>query len=182
VRLNALSKEIATIRFQTVPSLLKESIFWECVFAILRERLVEHNAKFQSETLEAHDAEVGESRSNGHRQSNSDSILRSLRAQVAVKDKEIAELHSQVVNLQTALQEKPISHVGTWMMDKDSHEFLQFPDEVKHNMRKEKQRRLLQVQQDMKFILDSDSIEHSNGHWTCCGDKEYHSRCPKGDR
>jgi hypothetical protein len=175
VRLNRLSSELATLRFQTVPSVLKEPVFWECVFEILRERLVEHNAKFETKT-------TGALQSNGYQPSNTDTLVKSLQAQLAVKEQTIAELQSQVENLQIALQKTPIHHVGKWMMDKDSQEFIQYPEEVKENMRKEKQRRLLQVQQDMKFILDSDSIEHSNGHWTCCGDTEYHSSCPKTDR
>eukprot|EP00980_Cylindrotheca_fusiformis_P022641 scaffold9523_cov103-Cylindrotheca_fusiformis.AAC.18 len=64
-------------------------------------------------------------------------------------------------------------HTGEWIMDKDSQEFLQYPEEIKTNMRKEKQRRLDQVQKEMKFILDSDNIEDTNGHWTCCGANSY---------
>jgi len=198
MRLNTLSKEIASLRFQLVPSLVKEPMFWEGVFAILRERLVEHNASFQLQSMEEGDdeeteeyeeeKEEGLSTTNGGRvqghppnDADTDRLVRSLRAQMAAKDQQIVELQSQIETLQkTGLsQTTSTKHVGKWMMDKDSEEFLQFPDEIKENMRKEKQRRLKQVQQDMKFILDSDSIEHSNGYWTCCDRKEYLTSCPK---
>lgn len=181
VRLNHLCPELAKLRFQMVPSLLKEPIFWESVFTILRERLVEHNAKFQLQRLEAEDANGGggSTSSNGQPSAQNDALVKALRDQLAAKEKEIVELQNQVAMFQAALANEPITHVGTWVMDKDSQEFLDYPEEVKENMRKEKQRRLRQVQQDMNFILDSDSIEHSNGHWSCCGGKDYHASCPK---
>ena len=181
VRLNALSKELATLRFQVVPSLLKEAIFWEGIFSILKERLVEHNAKFQLQNLETEGHATVSSQVNGHPppQPHSDHLVISLRAQLAAKDKQIAELEKQLGDLRSVSQEKAVTHTGTWVMHKDSQEFLQFPDEVKVNMRKEKQRRLRQVQQDMEFILDSDNIEDSKGYWTCCGHKEYRTICRK---
>ena len=69
------------------------------------------------------------------------------------------------------------NHKGAWKMDKDSQEFLTYPDEVKESLRAEKQRRLQQVQQEMKFILDSDEVHHSNGKWECCGQPKYHASC-----
>ena len=181
VRLNALSKDVAKLRFQLVPSLLKEAIFWESVFSILKERLVEHNARYQLQNTETEGDESVASHMNGHPPppSNSDHLVQSLQAQLAVKDKKIADLQNQLEYLRSVPQEKPVTHAGTWMMHTDSQEFLQFPDEVKANMRKEKQRRLRQVQQDMEFILDSDHIEDSKGYWTCCGHKEYRTNCPK---
>lgn len=68
-------------------------------------------------------------------------------------------------------------HKGSWAMDADSQEFLKYPDEVKESLRSEKQRRLQQVHKEMKFILDSDAVHHSNGKWDCCGEPTYHASC-----
>jgi hypothetical protein len=70
-------------------------------------------------------------------------------------------------------------HIGQWVMDQDSKDFLEFPDELKDNLRMEKQKRLEEVEQQMKFILNSDDIQDSNGHWDCCGQAKYNSTCSK---
>ena len=62
---------------------------------------------------------------------------------------------------------------GKWIMDQDSIEFLNYPDELKTNMRNEKLKRLNTVREEMKFILDTDNIEDSNGHWSCCNSTTY---------
>lgn len=69
------------------------------------------------------------------------------------------------------------SHRGSWRMDPDSKEFLNYPPEIKENLRAEKQRRLQQVQKEMKFILDSDEIHDTHGKWDCCGARNYHASC-----
>ena len=115
--------------------------------------------------------------------------------QVQIQKVQIAKLQRQVQQLQAALAAASTSssqqsdtstksntksksnHKGTWKMDPDSQEFLQYPDEVKDSLRKEKQRRLQQVHKEMKFILDSDEIHHTNGKWECCGEPKYHASC-----
>lgn len=178
VQINRLSKELATLRFSMVPSRLKEPIFWESVFAILNERLAEHNSNFEP-SMELDEADGASGKSNGYvhqrpsttkvstsfpdDEEDSSSLVSDLKRQIAAKDKKIAALQRQVEEFQALTQ--ATSHRGEWVMDKDSREFLSYPAEVKENMRKEKQKRLRQVQQDMKFILDSDNIEDSNGQW-----------------
>jgi len=212
VRLNTLSKELAKLRFSIVPSRIKEPVFWESVFTILKERLVEHNAKFKWNEVEANSA-AQPAVTNGYRHPNrhpssptkasssfpddevehSKSVVasESLKSQLAAKDFQIAALQRQVQDLQAALESTGtpqtvtvtvIGHHGTWIMDQDSQDFLSYPEEVKENMRREKQKRLKQVQQDMQFILDSDRPEDSNGHWQCCGETLYHSTCPKAKK
>ena len=195
VHINRLSKELANLRFSLVPSRLKEPVFWESVFAILNERLDEHNAQYES-SMEVDDVDqrTGSSgQSNGHDRArpsptkvstsfpddeeDSASLVSDLKRQLAAKDKQIAALRRQVEEYK-ALTEAT-GHRGEWVMDKDSKDFLSYPAEVKENMRKEKQKRLRQVQQDMKFILDSDNVEDSNGHWACCGQTAYRSKCSK---
>lgn len=79
-------------------------------------------------------------------------------------------------------EEPPPPHNGKWIMAKDSKEFLEYPEEVKSNMRGEKQRRLRQMRNDMKFILDSDNIADTNGHWDCCGAQSYQASCGFGQQ
>ena len=187
-----------------VPSRVKEPVFWECIFTILRERLVEHNAKFKLTEMEEsqplNDSSTSAAKvTNGYHHAHPPAptkasssfpddeiyteLLRvdphTLQGQIAAKDLQIAALQRQVEELEAALHVKPIGHKGEWVMDKDSQDFITYPEEVKDNMRREKQKRLQQVQQDMKFILDSDKVEDSNGHWGCCGEPTYNSKCSK---
>lgn len=119
--------------------------------------------------------------------------------ELARKDAEIAELKLKLKEVQETLLDvaklpsgppasAPVQmngssnkchHRGQWMMHKDSEEFLSYPNEVKQAMRAEKQRRLRQVQEEMKFILNSDNIEDTHGEWDCCGATEYHADCTR---
>jgi hypothetical protein len=63
-------------------------------------------------------------------------------------------------------------------MDQDSIDFLSYPPELKDNLRSEKRKRLEEVKAQMRFILDSDDVQDSNGRWSCCGQTEYHPTCP----
>ncbi len=65
-------------------------------------------------------------------------------------------------------------HTGEWVMDQDSIDFLAYPPELKDNLRMEKRKRLQEVKAQMKFILDSDKVEDTNGRWSCCGQTEYY--------
>lgn len=64
-------------------------------------------------------------------------------------------------------------HTGEWVMDKDSKDFWALDEELKNNLRSEKQKRLNEVQSQMKFILESDDISTSQGAWSCCQSPEY---------
>ncbi|KAL7545330.1 hypothetical protein ACHAWF_008679 [Thalassiosira exigua] len=68
-------------------------------------------------------------------------------------------------------------HSGTWEMHQDCKEFLKLDDHLKENLRKEKEKRLKEVLDQMKFILDTDYIKDSYGKWTCCGKEEYNADC-----
>ncbi len=200
VRLNELSKELARLRFSMVPSRVKEPLFWESIFMILRERLDEHNAKFQSTEVETDQRQTSPIQTNGYHHNHhhppssptkasssfpddeveSSMLVNDLKDQLAAKDIQIAALQRELEALKD--QGRPVGHIGEWIMDQDSRDFISYPEEVKENMRKEKQKRLRQVQLDMEFILDSDKVEDSNGHWACCGEKSYQSKCPKSTR
>jgi hypothetical protein len=200
VRVHSISTDLANLRFQMVPKKLKEPVFWEATFTLLNERLVEHNVKYQLNGME----NMETAQENGHAQHPNPTIKTkntkksssaqsfpddevenggTLQDQLAAKDFRIAALQRQVGELIDELERVEESvgstHKGPWIMDKDSKDFLQYPEEVKDNMRREKQKRMRQVLQDMKFILDSDDDKDSNGHWTCCGETEYPAECTK---
>jgi len=66
-------------------------------------------------------------------------------------------------------------HAGTWIMDKESQEFMALDGEIKAKLRDGKQKRLNDVLEQMKFILDSDDEKDSRGKWDCCGATTYRS-------
>jgi hypothetical protein len=106
--------------------------------------------------------------------------------QLQVKDAQIADLQEQLQELQQQYAEAIAKnkgtnkcHKGSWQMDKDAMEFLKYPEEVKESLRTEKQRRMQQVRDEMKFILDSDHVQDSNGKWSCCGATDYKTSCRK---
>ena len=65
------------------------------------------------------------------------------------------------------------AHKGEWIMDRDSQDFLALDEELKANLRGEKAKRLREVREQMRFILDTDDVACSNGEWSCCKKKEY---------
>lgn len=65
------------------------------------------------------------------------------------------------------------AHKGKWIMDRDSQDFLALDEELKANLRGEKAKRLRDVREQMRFILDTDDVACSNGEWSCCKKKEY---------
>jgi len=103
--------------------------------------------------------------------------IRSLEKEVAEKAAAAKEptatpaaVSSTTVPLPTAK-----SHKGEWVMDRDSQDFLALDEELKANLRGEKAKRLRDVREQMRFILDTDDVACSNGEWSCCKKKEYGS-------
>ena len=77
----------------------------------------------------------------------------------------------------TTTQHSPCHHTGTWIMTKDSIEFLAYPSEAKEALRAEKQKRLKRVTEEMAFILDSDHPKDSHGEWSCCNKTDFNAVC-----
>ena len=84
---------------------------------------------------------------------------------------------SSGVSTAVSATDAPRAHKGEWIMEKDSLDFLEYPEELKQNMRAEKKKRLEEVRNQMRFILDSDEICDSNGRWSCCENTIYSSSC-----
>lgn len=187
IRLLTLSPTLAKLRFRMVPAKISESSFWEAVFGLLKERLSDQQQLAQEQNISA------SHNSNGYHHEHA-----TLQTAVATKDREIASLQRQVKELKQKLLEqqqqqeesmknninlattsRQEKHKGKWIMNQDSIDFLNYPTEVKTNMRQEKQRRLQQIQNEMKFILDSDHERDSHGYWSCCNATEYQATCSK---
>jgi hypothetical protein len=68
-------------------------------------------------------------------------------------------------------------HAGKWSMSAESNEFISLDEEIKQKLRHGKQKRLHDVLEQMKFIMDSDDVKDSQGKWECCGQTVYDSPC-----
>jgi hypothetical protein len=133
-------------------------------------------------------------------ESGNPSVVDELRQTLARRDQEIARLHRQLNETKQKLaimeatscsynvvkeENKTCDHKGKWTMDKDSLEFLALPEELKSNLRRERQKRLEEVRSTMKFILETDNVQDSHGSWDCCGQTSYNAQgcsiAPKED-
>jgi hypothetical protein len=178
-----LSPQLKSVRFKMVPSKISESYFWNAVFYRLltpreRDNLLINNFHGLSAYNENH----------------TDDGDYQLKMMILEKNREMELLQQQLMQLQQTVanlqqqqqqekqQEQSSSmtlnnHCGTWIMDKESHEFLALDEEIKSKLRDGKKKRLEDVQEQMKFILDSDNVEDSRGRWDCCGKTSYKSKC-----
>jgi len=64
-------------------------------------------------------------------------------------------------------------HPGQWKINQECREFLSLDEDVKQKLRDGKQKRLQDVLEQMKFILDSDDVKEAYGKWDCCGQGVY---------
>lgn len=67
------------------------------------------------------------------------------------------------------------THKGDWILHDDCREFLKLDNHLKENLRKEKEKRINEVLSQMKFIVDTDELKDTYGHWSCCESEEYSS-------
>ena len=65
-------------------------------------------------------------------------------------------------------------------MDKESIDFIALDEEIESKMRDAKQKRLQDLQEQMKFIVGNDEVQYSRGKWDCCGSESYLSECSCG--
>jgi hypothetical protein len=208
-RLLEVSKPLSQIRFKLVPSKMKENLFWKAVFGILEESAISLEGKAQlfqedGELAIKKPVENGETKANRPKDSSRSKLHRSQTATVTVveelkiilehREREITVLmqklekaNKEIHRLSNISRSTPAlppaatgpQHKGEWIMEKDSLDFLEYPEELKENMRNEKKKRLEEVHNQMRFILDSDDIEDTFGEWSCCKSKSYNSVCTK---
>ena len=104
--------------------------------------------------------------------------LEASKAKIRSLEKRVAEQSSapklkRPVSPSAAPLSSANAHKGQWVMDRDSQDFLALDEELKANLRGEKAKRLRDVREQMRFILDTDDVACSNGEWSCCKKKEY---------
>ena len=110
------------------------------------------------------------------------SNMEDLRSLLRQKDQEIIRLRREVAEAQAKCRgvietKDPLkSHKGKWILSQDSTDFLNLDDEIKCNLRREKQKRIKEINDQMKFILDSDDIQDSDGKWDCCNSPLYNGK------
>lgn len=63
-------------------------------------------------------------------------------------------------------------HSGVWQPDQGTLDFLSLDDELKANLRREKEKRLNAVNFEMRWICDTNDATSGSGAWSCCK-KEY---------
>ena len=186
-RILDLSPELNKLRFKLVPSRIKEDGFWQAVFCILQEKGIKVQHGMDNVTPK----ELPR-KSLCRMGSGSPSVVDELRQKLSRRDEEIARLHRQLNETRQKLSMLEAStsnynvikeenktccyHKGKWIMDNESLEFLALPDELKTNLRKERQKRLEEVRSTMKFILETDNVQDSHGTWDCCGQTSYNAQ------
>lgn len=171
-RLLDLSPQLTELRFKLVPSRIKEEIFWQAVFTIL------HGGPSCDDSDDVLKKEIPK-RSLCRTESGNPTVAEELRQTLLKRNQEIARLHQQLAEFEAVSIDKvekkktTPQHKGRWVMDKDSLEFLALPEDLKINLRREKQKRLEEIRSNMKFILDTDNMHDSHGTWDCCGKTTY---------
>ena len=173
------NSNLKNLRFKLVPSKLKEDAFWYSIFFLCM------TSQEQYQLVHTSDGECSEKSS------------KELYKLVKCQSQDIVKLQQKIQELQLELKEalehpqrvvtQPMvenvpekerkTHTGTWIMEKESIEFLQLDEEIKKKLRDGKQKRLQDVHEQMKFILDSDDVKDSRGKWDGCGCDSYGGEC-----
>lgn len=173
----SLSPTVRNIRFKLVPSRLSENKFWRIMFSFICHGTDGHWKKSKD------DVDISK---NGDDSLNStdcsfESTIQMLRTKIQKQEEEIHQLLMTVTELKNGkLQysnQMEYPHRGKWIIDKESIEFLNLDEEIKETLREGKLKRIQEVHEQMKFILDSDKVEDTRGKWDCCGEIHYKSQC-----
>jgi len=70
--------------------------------------------------------------------------------------------------------EDPASrHTGSWVIDPVAQSFFQLDEQVKGELRREKAKRLLQVESELAWIPMGDDLTAVKGKWSCCKEEAY---------
>jgi hypothetical protein len=97
------------------------------------------------------------------------------KAEARIKELEIAlEAAYKILRETKGVSLEPRkAHKGRWIIDKDCRDFLSLDEEVKKQLRGGKKKRIQDILNELRFILDSDDEREARGHWECCGNNEY---------
>lgn len=189
--------EAKALRFKLVPAKLSECHFWSAVFYLLENCTPDDigatstvpGAKKKSTTITHIQTETTATAVSKNEErletllKQKDDELASLRLQLTQANKEIASLRksnssSAPAAAAAAAAGPHHNHRGKWVLSKEAIEFLSLDEELKEKLREGKRKRLQEVSEQMRFILDSDDVKDSIGKWDCCGEEVYESSCP----
>lgn len=173
----SISPSVRNLRFKLVPSKLSEGKFWWILFDYIC-----HGSESRFEKDPKSIIEPSNYIKNDSSDEDMETLVHRLKLQIKKQQEEIQKLRMTVDKLQanrndgtTIVNEK--SHAGKWIMDKEAIEFLSLEEEIKQQLREGKKKRMNEMNEQMKFILDSDHIKDSRGKWDCCGNIIYCSDC-----
>jgi len=181
-----VSTELRTLRFKMVPSRISESKFWLSIFHLIENG----TAVVQAEETTKEDKSVVEEPliDNSSQEPTTtppkldkDQEIQKLKDRLINTEKELEELKSRSAtaksseNNEIKINSTERADKGKWIMSKESCEFLALDEEVKKQLREGKKKRMQEVMDQMKFILDSDDISSTTGHWEKTGETDYYA-------
>ena len=174
-----------------MPSKIKEGIFWAAIFRLISTISFDYDSDSIDQTNEATPVTLTDKVSESATTQKNLVISTSLnepssgsRSMNAKLDKAEARINELELALETAykilretkgvsLEPKGNAHKGRWIVDKDCREFLALDEEVKTRLREGKNKRVQEIFNELKFILNSDDEREARGRWDCCGKNEY---------
>eukprot|EP00592_Proboscia_alata_P012641 CAMPEP_0194391076 /NCGR_PEP_ID=MMETSP0174-20130528/113626_1 /TAXON_ID=216777 /ORGANISM="Proboscia alata, Strain PI-D3" /LENGTH=335 /DNA_ID=CAMNT_0039185059 /DNA_START=82 /DNA_END=1086 /DNA_ORIENTATION=- len=170
-----ISDELKRLRFKIVPSKMKESEFWAGIFSILKLKYATEINKCGVDTIikqcDGNNSDINKTCHHDQKLQillkEKDDLIIELKSRIEEMKKEHIKQQQQQTGSNVSATERTIDtiHKGTWVISKDSADFLEMDDELKQNLRREKQKRLKDVLDEMKFILDSDKVCDTIGEW-----------------
>lgn len=173
-----------------VPSRMKEGMFWAAIFRMIVTTAINSNHDIMepnkeiSSTLETkldNTSSPGKSIAAELSSHSSRSIVNTklVEAENRIKELEIALeaayrilRETKTVSLERPV-EKKVHHRGRWIIDKDCRDFLSLDEEIKKQLREGKKKRIHDILNELRFILDSDDEREARGKWDCCGNNQY---------
>jgi hypothetical protein len=173
----SISPSVRSLRFKLVPGKLSEGKFWLILFDYICYGSESRFEKDPKSTIESSNYMKNDSLDGGM-----EALVQRLKLKIKKQEEEIQKLRMTVDKLQANGNDGMTigngkSHAGKWIMDKEAIEFLSLEEEIKQQLREGKKKRMYEMNEQMKFILDSDHIKDSRGKWDCCGKIIYCSDC-----
>jgi len=188
VLLLQISPQLRSLRFKMVPARLLERNFWIAAFCLLEEgrpsfkKVTAATVKYKAEEKSTGTSVIELLCLQEHNPQQENLEIIQLREKVALAQRALEKMKLEMVTLEK-VDPKPTagvaststkkSHSGKWIIDKNSQEFISLDDDVKKQLRENKTKRMAEVMEQMKFILDTDDLSSSYGRWECCGKNVY---------
>jgi hypothetical protein len=165
---------------------LKEGFFWAAIFRIIANNLIQSNLNTIEPEKGIISVEVKSSKTIVKQKSSHFSRSMSAKldkAEARIKELELALEAAYKILRETKDEsfehpiEKKARHKGRWIIDKDCREFLSLDKDVKKQLREGKKKRIQDILNELRFILDTDDEREARGKWDCCGSSEYGVSC-----